>query len=195
MKRSSRRPIKHNGLKGIHMLSYLDQESKKQKMVWRPGLQGVRQQLRYLRNATRHILDSKDPNVIKAGDRVIQACENEPNPEYGILHLYYAAVEACRDTGEPWDVCMNYFMDKFDAKQEEEKQDAPPAPRDTGGSRLSGLLRALVTRPFRQSYESRATTDTHQQSGSVDGERPSSEEHDSEGSAGAGAGAPEENHT
>lgn len=101
--------------KGPVFPSYLNQnvEPPKSRMQWKAHC-GKKAQLRNLQHACRHILESKNPLIVEQVARVISAVKGEPMPEFGKLHLVYAALDACDQTGEPWYVCMKYLMDKFD---------------------------------------------------------------------------------
>lgn len=104
-----------HGLKGIVFPSYLNQNTgpKKPHMQWIRH-QNKGQRIRNLKNACRHVLAAKDAETRGLLDRIRAAVKDEPEPEFGFLHLVFAAVDACDQTGEPWTVCMKYLMDKFD---------------------------------------------------------------------------------
>jgi hypothetical protein len=192
------RQNKH-GLKGPFMPSMKDQTGRNKKvLVWTPGTQSTRQQKRNLRNKARAVIDSDDPAIIAAGDRVLCAVCGEPDPEFSALHLFNAAIDMADSTGESWATCMNYVMDKFDAMPKEippgmleaftETTDAPTAKRDSGRSRLRGLLRTLIPRSLRARYERSAEADQHQRAGDVDGEPSTGERHDPAEADSSGAG-------
>jgi len=78
--------------------------------------QSHRQQLRHLRQRCARIVRSKDPAVIAAGRRVIDAVIDEPDPEYGALHLMAAALDVSEATGVPWAACADDLLRRFDAQ-------------------------------------------------------------------------------
>jgi hypothetical protein len=115
----SGRRMGHKRFKGPSFPSYVTaQLDLKQKMQWLPHC-GTRAQFRNLRQKCRRILDSKEDEIKLMGQRVIEAVKDEPNPEFGALHLIAAALDIEADTGEPWLTCMQYLLDKF---AEREKQ-------------------------------------------------------------------------
>lgn len=83
------------------------------RMQWKAHC-GKSAQLRNLRQACAKVLKSKDPEVQRQVARVVEAVKHEPLPEFGKLHLVFAAIKACEDTGEKVETCMKYFMDKYD---------------------------------------------------------------------------------
>lgn len=99
--------------KGPLFPSYLNPGTPKPKMQWLSHC-GKRAQLRNLRRACRKVLEDTNQHVQAQLARVVEAVKDEPMPEFGKLHLIYAAIDACDQTGEPWWVCMKYLMDKFD---------------------------------------------------------------------------------
>lgn len=102
--------------KGPVFPSFRDQQTPKPRKQWLPH-SGTREQLQNLRRMCRPILASIEPDTVTARQRVIAATAGEPLPEFGALHLIYAAIDACDQTGEPWPVCMHYMLDKFEAGQ------------------------------------------------------------------------------
>lgn len=105
--------------KGPVFPSFLNQRSTVNdppRMQWKAHC-GKQAQMRNLRQACHKIVTSKDVETQKQLARVIEATKNEPEPEFGKLHLIHAALDACDQTGEPWTVCMRYLMDKFDDMQ------------------------------------------------------------------------------
>lgn len=120
-------------LKGPVFASYLNQRSPTERaalgrpprMAWKRHC-GSREALRNLRHACAKVLGSNDPADVKAVARVREAVKNEPLPEFGLLHLVSAALDACDQTGEAWRTCMNYLMDQFDAAEEDRKGQATP---------------------------------------------------------------------
>lgn len=99
--------------KGPAFPSYFNQSTPKDRMQWKRH-SNRHQQLRNLRNACRPILNSKDPATVVAVARVVNGVKDEPTPEFGKLHLVFAALDASDQTGESWVVAMNYLMDQFD---------------------------------------------------------------------------------
>jgi hypothetical protein len=87
----------------------------------------TRAQLRNLRRVCRPVLDAIDPDTVAARQRVIAATAGEPSPEFGALHLMYAALDASRQTGESWPVCLHYLLDKLEAMP------GPPIPMSADG--------------------------------------------------------------
>lgn len=110
--------------KGPVFPSFLNQQTSPPKMQWKAHC-GKRAQLRNLRHACRPILESRDLEVQEQVRRVIEATKGEPMPEFGKLHLIYAAIDACDQTGELWKVCMKYLMDKFDYAAEDAASSGP----------------------------------------------------------------------
>ncbi len=74
----------------------------------------TRAQLRNLRRVCRPVFDAIDPETMAARQRAFAATAGEPSPEFGALHLMYAALEASDQTGEPWPVCLHYLLDKLE---------------------------------------------------------------------------------
>lgn len=99
--------------------SFYRQQDSPNKMQWKRH-QGSRQQVRYLRHRCDHLLNSKDPAIIAVGDRVIMAVKDEPNPEYGALHLMAAGLDASEQTGVSWIDAMTYLLNKFDNMERDE---------------------------------------------------------------------------
>jgi hypothetical protein len=83
------------------------------KMQWHAHC-GTRAQLRNLRQRAHKILDSKDPEIVMIGQRVIEATKDEPNPLFGALHLINAGLEAAEQTETTWVVAMRYLLDEFE---------------------------------------------------------------------------------
>lgn len=164
-------------IKGPLFPSFQNQNTDPKKiMVWKPGTQSTRQQKKNLRNKARVIIDSKDPQIIATGDRVIRSVCAEPDPEYSALHLFCAAMDLSDDCGESWVTCMNHLMDTFEGKtltaadeaQRKEIEDGKRQSGTTRGSFLRGLLRTLVPRAIRQSHEVAASPHVDQQPGAGD---------------------------
>jgi hypothetical protein len=86
-------------------------------MQWKAHC-GKKAQLRNLRQVCRKILEATDSQTQSTVVRVTDATKNEPMPEFGKLHLIHAGLDASDQTGENWNTCMNYLMDKFDDMQE-----------------------------------------------------------------------------
>jgi hypothetical protein len=107
-------------LKGIVFPSYLNQNTgpRKPKLQW-VRHQNSKQRIRNVRNAARPVLNSKDPKTVALLARVRESVKDEPEPEFGFLHLVTAGASASFGTGEPWTVCMEYLMDKFDGMKED----------------------------------------------------------------------------
>jgi hypothetical protein len=111
--------------KGIAFPSFFNQNTEpKQKLQW-IAHSGIKARLRNMRQVVRRYLNSTDPDIVAAVKRVVEATANEPHPEFGKLHLMFAAHDAHEQTGEPWHKAMNYFLDKF----EDIKRDALEAER------------------------------------------------------------------
>jgi len=144
---------------------------KKQRYNFVTGHQSTRQIKRGMKQRLRSIIDSKDRDTILAGDRVIYAVREEPDPEYSALHLFGAAQRASNDTGEPWHVCMNYLMDEFDRREAGETETTNAAKSETPASRNPGgwfggrLLRSILSRTLRKSNEAVAEGDVDQSAG------------------------------
>lgn len=107
-------------LKGIVFPSYLNQNTgpKAPKMQWKAHC-GKQAQLRNLKQRCRKVLDAKDSQTRGTVNRVAEAVAQEPMPEFGKLHLIFAGLDAADQTGENFNTCMNYIMDKFDGMKEE----------------------------------------------------------------------------
>lgn len=75
--------------------------------------------LRNLRNCCRSLLSSKDPEIVSAISRLAEIVVNEPEPEYGKLHLLFAAQQASFDTGISIVDSINYMIQKFQEAKEE----------------------------------------------------------------------------
>jgi hypothetical protein len=180
---SSARPLRDPGYKGKWMPSFarqLDTVNKKI-LIWKPGAQSTKQCKRNLRTKVKHIIDSTDPVVISIGDRVIRSVCHEPDPEFTALHLFAAGLDMAVETSQPWVVCMNYLMDKFDGKIQtselevtvidEEESDADTITTAAERpSRISGLLRTLVARCTGARTEKRAGKSVDQSAGTGDGQ-------------------------
>jgi hypothetical protein len=109
----SGRRLNHLNFKGPYFRSYQTaQLDTTQKLQWHAHC-GTRVQLRNLRQKCRPILDSKDPEIKAMGQQLIAAVQEEPNPEFGALHLIAAALDASADTGTTWVEAMAYFLRKF----------------------------------------------------------------------------------
>lgn len=87
-----------------------------------------RQAIRNLRNACRSILNSRKPEDVRAKARVMDAVKGEPEPEFGFLHLIYAAIDASDQTGESFATAMTYLMDQFDNMKEDSRVKASADP-------------------------------------------------------------------
>lgn len=82
-------------------------------MQWKSHC-GQQARMRNLRQVCRPILDSTDSDIVVQVARVREATKHEPLPEFALLHLIHAALDAHDQTGEAWVICMKYMMDKFD---------------------------------------------------------------------------------
>lgn len=103
-------------LKGPVFPSYLNQKPEaKGKMQWKAHC-NTRAAMRNLRHKCHRFLVSRDTEIVAQVDRVRNAVKDEPNPEFGLLHLLCAAVDASEGTGVAWAECMKYYMDQFDAQ-------------------------------------------------------------------------------
>lgn len=99
--------------KGPRFPSFDNQQTPAPRNQW-IAHNGRKAQLRNLRHACRPILESTNQHIVAQVARVIAATEHEPMPEFGKLHLIFAAIDACDQTGEPWWVCMKYMLDKWE---------------------------------------------------------------------------------
>lgn len=103
-------------LKGIVFPSYLKQNGPApSRMQWKAHC-GTRAALRNLRHKCHRYLVSDEVEIATQRQRVRDAVKDEPNPEFGLLHLMCAAVDTSEGTGLPWAECMKYYMDKFDGQ-------------------------------------------------------------------------------
>ena len=115
------RRMGHVRFKGPAFPSYIKAKlDTTQKLQWNPHC-GTRQQLRYLHQKCRHILDAKDDETKLMGQRVIEAVKDEPKPEFGALHLIAAALDIASDTDVTWLDAMQYLLDKFEERQHEQR--------------------------------------------------------------------------
>lgn len=183
-------------VKGKWMPSYDKQHERGtgRRYAFMPGRQSLRQIKKNLRNKCRWVLDSNDPAIKLAGARIIAAIRLEPDPEYSSLHLFCEAVDMHDQTGEHWDVCANYLMDKFDEIAARETIDATPAERDHRDPPKGGLLRALIQRALRARHETAAKTDEHQRTGDAAGQCATSEGHNPDPNDSTSAHTAEEDH-
>lgn len=103
-------------LKGPVFPSYLKQgAARPSRMQWKAHC-GTRASMRNLRHKCHRFLVSDEPEIAFQRERVRAATEEEPSPEFGLLHLLCAAVDISEATGESWEVCMKYIMDKYDGQ-------------------------------------------------------------------------------
>lgn len=108
------RPRKNNVIKGPVFPSFLNQRTGPHEvMVWKPGIQSLKQRTKNLQRACRSILESRDPETMRVGALVVQACERELHPKLASLILINAAMEAANSTGEPWHVCASVLTNQF----------------------------------------------------------------------------------
>jgi hypothetical protein len=151
-------------VKGRFFKSFQDPpvaKREKKRYVFLPGTQSVKQRKRAMYQRVRKILDSRDAKTIAAGDRALRSVSDEPDPEYALLHLYCAALDASGATGEAWPTCMHYLMDQFDEEHAVlEKWNAHIEEEKAGGGvLLRGLLRALIPRSLRKGDEKSSAPD------------------------------------
>lgn len=78
---------------------------------------GAKAQLRNLRHKCASILKQTDSQSVTVRRRAFEATKDEPNPEYGRLHLMAAALDAADQTGESWVTCLHYFLERFEAQE------------------------------------------------------------------------------
>jgi hypothetical protein len=103
--------------KGPMFNSYHNQNGQPKKvLVWKPGTQSIRQQVKNLKLKCSPILDSRDPAVLAVAQRAVKATLDEPNPVFGYLHLFAAGMDAAVETGKSWTDCMTEILDAFDRK-------------------------------------------------------------------------------
>ena len=105
---------KKNVIKGPIFDSFRNQHfGMKKILVWKPGTQSLRQRLKYLSQQCRTILDSRDSEVIRVGQLVLEACRPDVHPKLTALILTNAGLEASNSTGESWPVCTAYLVNKY----------------------------------------------------------------------------------
>lgn len=86
---------------------------------------GRRQRFRNLRNTTRSVLNSKDPETVSALVRIREAVKDDPEPEFGFLNILAAANRSADDTGVSIVEAVDYMLMKWaeiNAKVEAESQ-------------------------------------------------------------------------
>jgi hypothetical protein len=113
--------------KGLVFKSWTDRSGTPppSRMQWRSHT-STKAKLRNLYHACKPVLDATDSQTTAAVTRIAEAVSAEPMPQFGRLHLVFAAIEMAAETGESWPTCANYLMDKFDAMRE--GTDVPAAP-------------------------------------------------------------------
>lgn len=90
--------------------------------IWLPH-QNVRQQIRNLKRRVQPIIDSKDPDIILAGLRAMQATQDEPDPEFGALHLMASALDISEEMKLPWAQVMNDLINTYNQPPSNERND------------------------------------------------------------------------
>ena len=83
---------------------------------------GRRARIKNLRNECRSILSSKDPEVIAAVDRVRGILKDDPEPEYGLYNILFAARRASDDTGASIPQTIDYMVKKWEEQDKKEPQ-------------------------------------------------------------------------
>jgi hypothetical protein len=105
---------KKNVVKGPMFPSFLHQQAGgTDGALMEAGVQSLRQRMKNLTLRCRPIIDSRDPETVRVGRLVIEACQREPNPKLASLVLINAAIEAADSTGEPWPVCASVIVSNF----------------------------------------------------------------------------------
>jgi hypothetical protein len=56
------------------------------------------------------VLDSKDPDTINAGQKIIDAVRDTSNPAYASLVLMCSALDVADQTGEKWHICAEIVL-------------------------------------------------------------------------------------
>lgn len=161
--------------KGPRFPSYRDALPSQTQRMQYVSHQNVRRQVRNLRQWTRPITESHDAEALVAGRRVIRAALEEPEPEFVTLHLFYAGMKMSDETKQPWPVCMNYLMDRFDERKAadvesqnltEDRQAiavvAAPKVIAKSVAFVGRLFRGAFTRERLQATEEDTVTDEHQ---------------------------------
>lgn len=74
---------------------------------------GKASRLRRLRQSTRHLVDSRDPEVIAAVERVREAVKDDPLPEYTFLYLLFQATETSNSTGASIPEVVGFMIDQW----------------------------------------------------------------------------------
>lgn len=103
--------------KGPVFKSWKDSRGPQPRQVYVYQGQSKNKQMRNMRAMLREIIDSKDPDIITVGDKVIRLCLDEPDPEYSALHLFCAGLTMSKETGESWVACMDVIVQKFVERQ------------------------------------------------------------------------------
>jgi hypothetical protein len=80
---------------------------------------GRQQRTRYLRQACRVVLKSKDPETIEAIQKAHGIISGKFE-EYGLLMMIHQAMETSDSTGLPIAECLNYITDKIKSDIEEQ---------------------------------------------------------------------------
>lgn len=74
---------------------------------------GRRRRLKNLRNACIEIHNSKDPILLEVLARVREVVKDEPEPEYGFLHIVFMAKQAADGAGVSVVDSINYMLQKW----------------------------------------------------------------------------------
>lgn len=75
---------------------------------------GKKARLRYMTQQTKLILKSADAETQAACDRLRLMTKDEPEPEYGFMHLLLAAKEAADGAGVTLIQSIDYMVDKWE---------------------------------------------------------------------------------
>jgi hypothetical protein len=101
------------GFKGIIFKSYLEANLTPTPKREYNAHNSTRAQIRNLRRRCKPVMDDRTPAICEMAANVITSVRDHPNPEFTALQLIGAALDASDDTGEPWLVCMQYILDKY----------------------------------------------------------------------------------
>lgn len=73
-----------------------------------------RRRIKNLRSVCKPVLDSKDPEVCASVELLRETTANEPDPEFGFLHLLFSAKTAADDSGATIVQSITYMMSRWE---------------------------------------------------------------------------------
>lgn len=118
------RPPRRSKLKGIRFKSYVRPPTSKglshPNRLLPDGQEynahdNKKARLRHLRQTCLHSIRAADKDLLLriALEKLRGLTKEEPEPEYGFLHLLFTAQKSNEDTGAPLLDCINYLVDKY----------------------------------------------------------------------------------